>query len=49
LANDVNDEIPWQKIERWKATLPVELPLYCAVLASATGAVYTRLHRLCLF
>jgi len=31
LANDVNDETPWQKIKRWKATLPVELPLYCAV------------------
>jgi len=27
----------------------VELPLYCAVLASAAGAAYTRLHRLCLF
>ena len=27
----------------------MELPLYCAVLTSAAGAVYTRLHRLCLF
>jgi len=40
LANDVNDETPWQKIEWWKATFPVELPLYCAVLASAAG-LYT--------
>ena len=49
LANDVNDETPWQIIECWKATFPVELPLYCAVLTSAAGAEYTRLHRLCLF
>jgi len=49
LANDVNGGTPWQKIEWWKATFPVELPLDCAVLASAAGAVYTRLHRLCLF
>jgi len=27
----------------------VELPLYSAVLTSAAGAVYIRLHRLCLF
>jgi len=27
LANDINDETPWQKIESWKATFPVELPL----------------------
>jgi len=39
LANDVNDETPWQKIDWWKATFPVELPLYCVVLASAAGAV----------
>jgi len=49
LANDINDDTPWQKIEGWKATIPVELPLYCAVLTSAVGAVYTRLHRLRLF
>jgi len=24
LADDVNDETPWQKIEWWKATFPVE-------------------------
>jgi len=33
----------------WKATFPVELPLYCAVLTSAAGAVCNRLHQLCLF
>jgi len=44
LANDINDETPWQKIEWWKATFPVEFPLYCAVLTSAAEAVYTRLH-----
>jgi len=33
----------------WKTTFPVELPLYCAVMSSAVGAAYTRLHRLCLF
>jgi len=27
------------KIEGWKATFPVELPLYCPVLTSAAGAV----------
>jgi len=27
----------------------MELPLYCDVLTSAAGAVYTRLHQLCLF
>jgi len=27
LANVVNDETPWQKIEWWKATFPVDLPL----------------------
>jgi len=43
------NETPWQKIDWWKATFPVELPLYCDVLTSAAGAVYTRLHRLCLF
>jgi len=46
LANDINDATPWQKIESWKATFPVEFPLYCAVLTSAAGAIYTRLHRL---
>ena len=25
LANDVNDETPWQKIKWWKATFPAEL------------------------
>jgi len=27
----------------------VDSPLYCAVLTSAAGAVYTSLHSLCLF
>jgi len=27
----------------------MELPLYCAVMTSAAGALYTYLHRLCLF
>jgi len=49
LADDINDETPWQKIKCWKAIFPVDLPLYCAVLTSAAGGVYTRLHRLCLF
>jgi len=35
--------------KKWKATFPVELLLYCAVLTSAAGAVYTRLHQLCSF
>jgi len=42
LANDINDETPWQKIEWWKATFPAKLPLYFAVLTSAPVAVYTR-------
>jgi len=36
LANDINYETPWQKIEWRKATFPVELPLHCAVLTGHT-------------
>jgi len=46
LASASNDETPGKKVEGLKATFPVELPLYCAVLTSA--AIYTRLHRVCL-
>jgi len=38
-----------EKIEWWKATFPVELPLYCVVLTSTIEAVYTRLQWLYLF
>jgi len=42
LASNLN-ETPWKTIGWWKATFPVQLPLYCAVLTSAPRAVYTRL------
>jgi len=47
LASAFNDETPGKKTEGLKATFPEELPLCCAVLVSA--AIYTRVHRVCLF
>jgi len=38
-----------KKLNDGKQPFFVELGPYCAVLTSAAGAVYTRLHRLCLF
>jgi len=35
--------------KRWFGNRTMTLPLYCAVLTNAAVAVYTRLHRLCLF
>jgi len=46
-ASALNDKTPGKKIKVLKATFPEELPLCCAVLISA--AIYTRLHRVCLF
>jgi len=37
----------WGNFEALKATFPEVLPLCCALLISA--AVYTRLHRVCMF
>jgi len=32
-----------------ESNLSFAVPLYCAVLTNAPGAVCTRLHRLCMF